>query len=246
MVKPCGLFEGVLEWKGHNPPTGKVLVKFMNKDIYETIKRKILFLEYQPGQILNENILAKEFQVSRTPMREVLFRLEWEQLVRILPRTGTMVMEIEFQKMLHGYQTRVEIEALVGRMAAEQFTPDHLKAIAAIGEDCGKLADNKNREALAEIDFRFRDVLYQAANNPVLKDISELLYQMTFRIWYLTMGKGDWKAEVRSLAKEIDETRQALENDNPAATGEIRRTHLLSHIERIQAKFFGHRPVSSE
>lgn len=213
----------------------------MNQEIYRTIKNRILFLEYEPGQILNENVLAKEFGVSRTPMRECLYRLEWEKLVRILPRTGTMVTEVEFQKMLHGYQTRVEIEGLVGRMAAEQISASHLEQIAAVRQDCGKLVDNKELKALAEIDFRFRNVLHDAVSNPVLKDISDLLYQITFRIWFLTMGRGDWKAEVLSLEQEISETMQSLKENNPIRTGKIRRAHLLSHIERIQAKFFGNR-----
>jgi DNA-binding GntR family transcriptional regulator len=213
----------------------------MNQEIYRTIKNRILFLEYQPGQILNENVLAKEFQVSRTPMRECLYRLEWEQLVRILPRTGTMVTEVEFQKMLHGYQTRVEIEGLVGRMAAEQISPGHLEQIASVRKDCRKLVDHKELKALAEIDLRFRNALHDAVNNPVLKDISDLLYQITFRIWFLTMGRGDWKAEVLSLEQEISETIQSLKENDPIRTGEIRRAHLLSHIERIQAKFFGNR-----
>jgi DNA-binding GntR family transcriptional regulator len=213
----------------------------MNKEIYETIKKRILFLEYQPGQILNENVLAKEFQVSRTPMRECLCRLEWEQLVRILPRTGTMVTEIEFQKMLHGYQTRVEIEGLVGRMAAEQIASSHLQHINRVRDDCKKLMCSKDLKSLAEIDHRFRSLLYDAANNPVLKDISELLYQVTFRIWYLTMGRGEWKAEVSSMENEITETLQSLQKRNPVRTSEIRQTHLLSHIDRIQAKFFGTR-----
>jgi DNA-binding GntR family transcriptional regulator len=214
----------------------------MNLEIYSTIKDRILFLEYQPGQILNENVLSKEFGVSRTPMRECLYRLEWEHLVRILPRTGTMVTEVEFQKMLHGYQTRVEIEGLVGRMAAEQITPSHLEKIASVKEDCRKLAHHKDLKGLAEIDFRFRNVLHDAANNPVLKDISELLYQITFRIWFLTMGRGDWKSEVLCLEQEISEIMQSLQGNDPIRTGEIRRAYLLTHIERIQAKFFGNRP----
>lgn len=214
----------------------------MNKAIYQALKDRILFMVYQPGQILNEHVLAKEFQVSRTPMREILYRLEWEQLVRILPRTGTMITEIEFQKMLHSYQTRVEIEGLVGRMAAEHISSGHLEAIASVREDCRKLETGKDRKALADIDFRFRNILYEAADNPVLKDISELLYQITFRIWYLTMDRGDWNAEVRSMVNEITETMQALERHTPGATGEIRHAHLLSHIKRIQAKYFGTRP----
>ena len=218
----------------------------MNTKIYERIKQRILFLEYQPGQILNENVLAKEFGVSRTPMREVLYRLEWEQLVRILPRTGTMVTEIEFQKMLHGYQTRVEIESLVGQMAAEHIASSHLEAIASVRDDCSLLMQAKDLKALADVDFRFRSVLYDAAGNPILKDISELLYQITFRIWFLTMGRGDWSAEVQSMLNEISETHQALQKDEPGTTGEIRQSHLRAHIERIQAKFFGVRSNLSE
>lgn len=218
----------------------------MNKNIYAAIKQRILFLEYQPGQILNENVLAKDFQVSRTPMREVLYRLEWDQLVRILPRTGTMVTEIEFHKMLHTYQTRGEIEALVGRMASEQIGSSHLQDIERVREDCSQLVETKDRKALADIDFRFRNVLYEAASNPVLKDISELLYQITFRIWFLTMGRGDWTAEVQSVINEITETHQALQKNIPKETGEIRHRHLLSHVERIQAKFFDTRPNHAE
>jgi len=47
----------------------------MNPDINREIKRRILFLEHAPGQILNENILAREFGVSRTPMRGWAYRL---------------------------------------------------------------------------------------------------------------------------------------------------------------------------
>jgi DNA-binding GntR family transcriptional regulator len=222
-------------------PPGPGDPKAMNKEIYKTIKNRILFLDYQPGEILNENALAKEFRVSRTPMREILYRLEWEQLVRILPRTGTMVTEIEFQKMLHGYQTRVEIEGLVGRMAAEQIASSHLQQISLVRDDCKDLVHRKDLKALAEIDFRFRNILHEAANNPVLKDISDFLYHITFRLWYLTMNRGDWKAEVTVLEQEITQTLESLERKDPAHTGQLRHSYLLVHIERIQAKFFGNR-----
>jgi len=57
----------------------------MNQQIYQKILNRILFFEYVPGQILNENALANEFGLSRTPLRDVLSRLEWEQLVKIIP-----------------------------------------------------------------------------------------------------------------------------------------------------------------
>ncbi|MDZ7760877.1 MAG: GntR family transcriptional regulator [Desulfovermiculus sp.] len=212
----------------------------MNKEIYAIIKNKILYLEYEPGQILNENVLAKEFQVSRTPMREVLYRLEWEDLVRILPRTGTMVTEIEFQKMMHTYQARrMELEELLGRLAAEQISSSQVGEITSIGGECRELTAHKDLKALAGIDFRFRNVLHEAAGNPVLQDVSEYLYTITFRMWFATMGRGDWRTEVQAIENEITETLQVLNTNDPAATGKVRHSHLVSHIERIQAKFLG-------
>ena len=82
----------------------------MNPEIYEILKDRILFMEYRPGHILNEKVLAEEFKMSRTPLREVLMRLEWDMLVRILPRTGALVTEIEFYLMMNTYQVRFEVE----------------------------------------------------------------------------------------------------------------------------------------
>ncbi len=57
----------------------------MNQNIYRKLRERIIFLEYEPGHILKEQVLAKEFGVSRTPLRTVLFRLEWEHLVKSCP-----------------------------------------------------------------------------------------------------------------------------------------------------------------
>lgn len=211
----------------------------MNHEIYRIIKDRILFLEYKPGQILNEKTLAEEFGVSRTPLREVLSRLVWEQLARILPRTGTMITEIEFQKMMHVFQIRFEIEGLVGRLAAENVTDDHLDKIDKIRQECSQLLDRKNRKDLVNIDFKFRDVLYDAADNPVLRDISQYLYHLTLRLWYIISDRGDWAEEVQPLLDEIKQTRKALSRRDPQEAGKLRREFLIKHFARIRRKFLG-------
>jgi DNA-binding GntR family transcriptional regulator len=211
----------------------------MNREIYRIIKDRILFLEYKPGQILNENTLAEEFGVSRTPLREVLSRLVWAQLARILPRTGTMITEIEFQKMMHVFQIRFEIEGLVGRLAAENVTDDHLDKIDKIRQECSQLLDRKNRKDLVNIDFKFRDVLYDAADNPVLRDISQYLYDLTLRLWYIISDRGDWAEEVQPLLDEIKQTRKALSRRDPQEAGKLRREFLIKHFARIRRKFLG-------
>ncbi|RLB74945.1 MAG: hypothetical protein DRH15_14850 [Deltaproteobacteria bacterium] len=209
----------------------------MDTRIYESVLRRILFLEYPPGHILNEKALAEEFSVSRTPIREVLSRLEWEQLVRIIPRTGAIVTEIEFQKMTHVFQIRLEIEDLAGRLAGEQITEEHLKKIAAIRDECRKLFDRRDQKELVEIDFKFRDALYDAANNPVLKTISQYLYHLTIRLSYVLFERGDWLEGVQASLNEYQEVYEALARRDGEAAGKLRRKWLRVHIERIKNKF---------
>jgi DNA-binding GntR family transcriptional regulator len=59
--------------------------------IYQTIRHAILTCEFRPGQDLREQILAKQYRVSRSPVRDSLLRLELEHLVTVLPRQGYRV-----------------------------------------------------------------------------------------------------------------------------------------------------------
>lgn len=209
----------------------------MNVEIYNQIRNRILFLEYPTGQILNEKVLAEEFGVSRTPLREVLCRLEWEKLVRILPRSGTMVTEIDFHKMMSIFQVRLEIEALSGRLAAEMMTPGHLESMEQLEKDCEALSGQRNQKGLAMIDFSLREILYDAGNNHVLKEMSDQLYSLTFRIWFMIMGHGDWTEEVQAMSNEIRATLSVLSRRNPIEVGKARKSVLLNHVERIKRKF---------
>ncbi|HSO20275.1 MAG TPA: GntR family transcriptional regulator [Desulfosarcina sp.] len=211
----------------------------MNPEIYREIKRRILFLEYAPGQILNENTLAGEFGVSRTPMREVLYRLAWEDLARIIPRTGTMVAQIEFQTMMHTYQARLGIEGEVGRLCAELGTKDHLAALERVRKACAVLTDDKQPGTLVEIDRRLRRIVHDAASNPVLKSVSDHLYTLTFRLWYVTLDKGDWQQEVREMMEEIEATLAGMRARDGEATARARRDALVRHLDRIRGKYLG-------
>lgn len=210
----------------------------MNNEIYQTIKGRILNLEYAPGSILNEKVLAKEFGVSRTPLREALSRLEWDQLVRVLPRSGTMVAEIEFQQIMNTFQVRLGIEEMIGKLAAEHVSEEHLKRLMTLQEQCKALCEVKDKTALIAIDRELRAILNDSINNPVLKNISEALYDLTVRLWCAVLDKGSWKEEVQSIVDEISQTLAVLNSDKKEL-GALRRDLLTQHLGRIRQKFLG-------
>lgn len=212
----------------------------MNIDIYKQLHQRILFIEYEPGQILKEQTLAQEFGVSRTPLRTVLFRLEWEHLIKILPRTGVQVTELELNRIMNVYQARLELEEVIGRLAAERFTQHHFDRLDGFLKDCDRLFDHKDPKALAAIDISMKALFHEAAGNPYLKETSDRLYALTFRLWYFNMIKMNikaWNNETATVKKELSEMSTLLAKKTPMNVGIARKKYLLEHLERIRSQF---------
>lgn len=214
----------------------------MNKDIYRKLRDRIINLEYEPGQILKEQVLAKEFGVSRTPLRTVLFRLEWEHLVKILPRTGILVMELELNTITNVFQARLELEAVIGTLAAERFTRDHFNRLDELIVKCEQQFGHKDPRALGALDADIKQLFYDAAGNPFLTEMSDRLYALTFRLWYFNMLKmqnEQWNVEVRSIKEDLLALAELLESGSPEKVGQARKAHLLKHLKRIRSTFLG-------
>ena len=116
----------------------------MNTDSYTTLRDRIIYLEYPPGHMLKEQELAKEVDVSQTPLRTVLFRLEWEHLLKTLPRTDILVTELELNTITNVFQARPELKAVIGSMAVERFTKLHFNRLDELIPDCDRLLDHKD------------------------------------------------------------------------------------------------------
>lgn len=105
---------------------------------YEEIRRRILDGDLAAAAPLSEYQLADLLQLSRTPVREALKRLEHEGLVRSVPNRGASVAESSVQDIMEIYQVREQLEGLAARIAAETM-PD---------ADVEKLEDELRRAAI--------------------------------------------------------------------------------------------------
>jgi DNA-binding GntR family transcriptional regulator len=94
----------------------------INKDIYKELKKRIVYLDYKPKQVLNIKELAKEFGVSPMPIREVLILLESEKLIHIIPNNGIYVNDISFQELKDVFEIRLFLVGLAGKLSAQRVT----------------------------------------------------------------------------------------------------------------------------
>ena len=197
-------------------------------------------MQYAPGEILNETTLAEEFGTSRGPLRDVLKRLEWKKLVMTMPRLGTQVTEIDFQKIIQVFQIRFDIEALAARLACENASQEYLDRIEnliarlnLIPRDDKRITGNK----FIEIDFLFREIIYAAAQNPILKEISDFLYHLTLRVHLLAFNKGDFNRLVPLFLNEMKETQEVFANRDVEEAGQIRRRYLKEYLVDVKSLF---------
>ncbi|QQO08620.1 GntR family transcriptional regulator [Breznakiella homolactica] len=88
----------------------------LSEQAYEKIKQLIKNRKYLPGEALPENELSVVLNMSRTPIREALHRLEDEQVVTIKPHLGTFVATVDFGELCNIYETREAVEGMIANI----------------------------------------------------------------------------------------------------------------------------------
>lgn len=96
------------------------------------MKEEILSARLEPGALILELQLAKEFGVSRTPVREALRRLVLDGLVTVLPRRGYIVRSVSLDDVVEILTLRRIIEPALAAEAALHHQPEHIAMLRSI------------------------------------------------------------------------------------------------------------------
>lgn len=91
--------------------------------VFEILKQEILDLELKPGQAISENEICERFQVSRTPVRDALWRLQEQGFVDTIPYRGTYVTLLNLNNIRQIIYMRVAVETMVMRDFIDVATP---------------------------------------------------------------------------------------------------------------------------
>src|SRR3954466_1988571 len=87
---------------------------------YVAIRDRLIMLAIRPGDPIDDDALALDLGVGRTPVREALKRLEVDRLVVSYPRRGTFATGMDISDLAHISEIRTQLEPLAARRAAEQ------------------------------------------------------------------------------------------------------------------------------
>ena len=144
--------------------------------VYERIKAEIFDFCLLPGDRFTENEVAARVGVSRTPVREALYRLEREGYIDVSSRNGWSVKPFDFALFENLYDVRVILELAAARKLCEAAVGPRLDALTAtwLVHPAARIRDP---HAVCELDEAFHQELVAAAGNPEMarihRDISE-------------------------------------------------------------------------
>jgi DNA-binding GntR family transcriptional regulator len=202
--------------------------------IYGTIRDRICLLEYEPGAKLAEEDLAREFGVSRTPIRRVLSSLESEGLVESRHGVGTFVTDVDIDNLAQVFQLRMELAELIGKLDPLPRSAEDLVRVGSILVRCDKLLESPEAKAYARINMDFFQELAAMTGNQPLREISERLYYLTTRIWLKSVPHLNLRAEIIVFRREVADILAAMEVGDLEAVGFIRRSHISMSVKRMQ------------
>ena len=202
--------------------------------IYKSIRDRICLLEYQPGERLGEEELAREFHVSRTPIRRVLSKLESEGLLESRHGVGTFVTDVDIDSLAQVFQLRMELAELLGKLDPIPRSEDDLARVRALLVRCDKLLKKPDPKAYARLNMDFFQELGAMVGNAPLREISERLYYLTTRIWLKSVPHLNLPDEITVFRREMADILQAMEVGDLEAVGHIRRSHISMSVKRMK------------
>ena len=206
-------------------------------DIFDELKRRIVFFEYKPKQVLSVKELSKEFGVSAIPIRETLIRLEEEKLIVVIPNNIVYVSDLSFQELKDVFEVRLFLLGMVGRLASKRAKREEIEEMKLLAE---KMKTEKNRKKIIQLDAQFHDLFNKSTGNEVLAETLEKLRNRLGRLWYLAEKEESYSLQIPG---EIDNLIIALENRDGEKCKQILEEHIIHFIERIKINLYNGYPI---
>jgi len=146
--------------------------------VYDEVKREIFDFHRLPGDRFTEGEVAERMKVSRTPVREALYRLEREGYLQVMFRSGWRVRPFDFQQFEDLYDVRVVLELAAVRKLCEMENQAALAALKTLWLIPASERRTERRE-VAQLDEDFHTALIGATGNA---EMSRIHHDITERI----------------------------------------------------------------
>lgn len=196
---------------------------------YEAIKKSILSGKYKPGSNILMSQLIEEYQISRTPLKEALRKLQNEGLVE-LHSMGTKVIQLKRNDITELCYCRLILEKEMINLVIDEINEEDLKAIEEVLNHAEKFAqEDKNIETSLEYNSKFHEIIMNACPNKTLLQLLESIRNKLLLYRAISILEKEDQLKIINQHREIY---NALKLKDKAKAIDAIEIHLKSDQER--------------
>jgi len=200
--------------------------------VFNKLREAILTGRFKEGDELRENALSKEFNVSRTPVREALKQLDLEGLIKIIPNKGAFVVGMNNKDFKDIYIIRGRLEGLCARWATENATNEDISKLEEIVDLTEYHASKGKYENVFKLDNEFHLLLYKMSDSRILSRTLTDFHHYLESIRMQTLSNKD---RVLNSVREHKNIINAIKAGDCDLAESCAIEHMKNTIENIKA-----------
>lgn len=145
-----------------------------SRKAYEILQDQIMNGALRAGTPLDTHRIAAEMEMSITPVRDAIKKLEADGLVEVIPRSGTFVRHYTIEDLIKGYELVEGLDGMAGYLVAEKVKAGKIEGAqieARLTPLMNEMAQNLSRDQVrtwADLDGQFHEAIFEMADNPLL------------------------------------------------------------------------------
>jgi DNA-binding GntR family transcriptional regulator len=202
-------------------------------EIYHDLREQICLLDIDPGARLTEEGLATLFGVSRTPIRQVLDRLEFEHLVDQDPGSGARVAILDSRELRDVWAVRLKVAELLGDFLTLPAPPTVMQRLKDIDAELDEVRSNRDIRRLGQLYNQFHDAFLELVSNRTLTWMHDVLYHQTAREWLQFLPEMDLDAELDMMRDELAQTIDAISDSDGERVAALRAKYMHLLLNRF-------------
>jgi DNA-binding GntR family transcriptional regulator len=149
--------------------------KYLRDVIFENLKSAIMNGKLKQGNMITEQQISREFGISRTPVREALYKLTATGLIRIIPHKGFLISKWSIKEIRDVFEIRVVLERLAVELFIKNFHQKNIEKLEEIIEKMEKAVQENNFMEAAKMNNQFHDLIIEKSDNQEIFNVMEPL-----------------------------------------------------------------------
>lgn len=203
---------------------------------YHKIKDRIISLELKPGQPIDASALIESLKIGRTPVRESLFRLAAEDLLRVRPGGGFVVRDITLKDLKDLFETLLILERSAVALAARRIQRGDIEHLEQLNTAVGEAWRKQDYLQVTLLNSRFHRFVYSATHNAFMTSYLNSLQNQSQRLAYIcfsTPAQIDLSAHAEASIRDHGELIACFKKKDEHAAVAVITRHIKLFQKRV-------------